>query len=42
METKSLQPSEEKKCYQENARLKKLIRELRKEIEELKRFIGGM
>ena len=33
--------NEEKKVYAENARLKKLIKALQKELEDLKRFIGG-
>lgn len=34
--------SEEKKVHAENMRLKKQIKALQKENEELKRFIGGM
>lgn len=34
--------SEDRKVQAENMRLKKQIKALQKEIEELKRFIGGM
>lgn len=33
--------NEDKKVYAENMRLKKQIKALQKEIEKLKRFIGG-
>lgn len=33
--------NEDKKVHAENMRLKKLIKALQKELEELKRFIGG-